>query len=158
MGRELTFIEYPPTSEHFIFIISYNQDCEIVILLTQKQPSDADVTPFPGLHFPVLPIPAVPLWFLRESPFPSFLSLLWPLPDPKWLLVCRCGLVGCSFPGFFFSFHSTASEKLRVIFGHHFSPWLVTHWHMVPVSTPASPPDAYFFSILFDGKGWHLSS
>ena len=104
-----------------------------------------------------LPVLAVPLWFLRESPFPPFLSLLWPLPDPKWLLVCRCGLVGCSSPGFFFSFHSTASEKLRVIFGHHFSPWLVswltTHWHTVPVSTPASPPDAYSFSILFDGKG-----
>lgn len=145
-----------------MFIISCNQDCEIVILLTQKEPSDADITPFPGLHFPVFPIPAVPLWFLRESPFPLFLSLLWPLLDPKWLLVCRYGLVGCSCPGFFFSFHSTASEKLPVTFGHHFSPWLVSwltsHWHTVPVSTPASPPGAYSFSILFDGKGWHLSS
>lgn len=86
MGRELTFIEYPPTSEHFIFIISYNQDCEIVILLTQKQPSDADVTPFPGLHFPVLPIPAVPLWFLRESPFPHFclFSDLFQIPNGCW--------------------------------------------------------------------------
>ena len=98
-----------------------------------------------------------PLVVPEGIPFSPFLSLLWPLPDPKWLLVCRCGLVGCSFPGFFFSFHSTA-----VIFGHPFSPWLVSwltsHWHTVPVSSPASPPNAYFFSVLFDGKGWHLSS
>ena len=83
LGRELTFIECPPTSEHFIFIISCNQDCEIVILLTQIQPSDADITPFPGFHFPVFPIPAVPLWFLRESPFPHFclFSDLFQIPN-----------------------------------------------------------------------------
>lgn len=70
------------------------------VVLTQEQPSDVDVTTFPGFNFLVLPVPT---WRVPEgTPFALiFIILHWPLPDP------RCGFVGHSFPCFFF--RSTAS-------------------------------------------------
>lgn len=140
-----------------MFIISCNQDCKIVILLTQKEPSDADITPFPGLHFPVFPIPAVPLWFLRESPLsPISVSSLTSSRSQMvtGLQIWTCGM----FLPWFLLLHPLHCLPLVTTSLLGWLAGLTSHWHTVPVSTPASPSDACSSPSSLMGKDGILDS
>lgn len=96
------FIECRCTSEHFIFMISFNPDYEIVsypetALTCWDDPisearTQLSCTGSTSTNF------LSPLWFLRNSFYPISVSSfsLWPLADPTWSPVCRCGFVECS--------------------------------------------------------------
>lgn len=150
------FIECHCTSEHFIFMISFNQNYEIVFYPETALRCWYDPISEPRTQLSctsstnLLPLPCGS-W--GNSLFPCF--SLWPLPDPTWFPVCRCGFVGCSFC-FFPLCLPTTLEKPPTIFDYHFCPWLVSwltsHGSTVTVSTPASPANASSFSIPFDGS------
>lgn len=103
------------------------------------------------LYFQYQPF-ASPVWFLREFPFPLFLSLT----SPRSHIVSCLQMWICGMFFLFLPCLPTALEKPPTIFDYHFCPWLVSwltsHGSTVTVSTPASPANASSFSIPFDGS------